>query len=167
MDQWRSKGWAWPRPKVPCLSCSCQRDLMHAKCARVASVQQVPGQYQWPGYTTATDDFIVLHQFEVKNAFRDFCGYLKAGKLSCMIWADLDGSMIWYNTPWGLVGEAKAVASMYNSPSSSSPNERMFFTLCIPTKSPVHTFSSPIHSSRCSHSPEFSSSWRLNSFLRK
>ena len=79
---------------------------------------------------------------------------------------DLAGSIIWYTTPWGLVGEAKAVARMYSSPSSSSPNERMFFTLCVPTSSPVHTLSSPIHSSCCCHSPEVLFSRRTNSLLR-
>jgi len=80
---------------------------------------------------------------------------------------DLAGSIIWYTTPWGLVGEAKAVARMYSSPSSSSPNERMFFTLCVPTSSPVHTLSSPIYSSCCCHSPEVLFSRRTNSLLKR
>ena len=36
---------------IVCLSHSYHM-ISHAKCAWAASVQQVPGQYQWPGYAT-------------------------------------------------------------------------------------------------------------------
>ena len=56
LKQWRSEGRAWPGTcpaKAPCSYCSC-----HAISREVqgwwASIQQVPGQYQWPGYATGT-----------------------------------------------------------------------------------------------------------------
>ena len=81
----------------------------------------------------------------------------------CM--ADLAGSTIWYTTPWRLVEEANVVVRMYSSPSSSSPNERICFALSVPTNSPVHTPSSPMHSSCCCHSPDVLFSRSVNNLL--